>query len=310
MVSDLVAPSTGPLAPGGYTRSAFRPRITFEVGEGSDWTAVQLGDGFFDVQRDVDSPDVIAVQFANVECVFGGGAEPATLESSAVAAPALLGNAGVRILETSPATIAGLTGHGLTLDHAGPSQDFTPVLRVPAGPISIGPGRRLWVGLFDVEGAVLGVLIGGSVARWTEAVTAAQELLASVSVGSRPEVIAFDDLEHTADAHDLVGADHDVPFSVILIHTSPGGGPAVHAHPYPEVFIVEAGEATFRLGDEMRVVGAGHVVVGPSMAPHGFTNTGAGELRIVSIHGSPEFVTQWLDGPDERWTSKGRGRDG
>lgn len=298
--------STTSLAPGRYTRSSFRPRITFEVPAEGEWFGVQLVDGFFDVQQDVGSPDVIAVQFANVEAVFGGGPEPARLGSAAAAVPALLGNPGVHVVEASAAIVGGLEGHGVTLDHVGPTPDFTPVLRVPAGPISIGPGRRLWIGLFDVEGGVLGILIGGSVARWAEAVSAAQTILATVTIGSTPEVIPFDDLEHTPNAHDFAGIDHDVPFSVILIHTGPGGGPAVHVHPYPEVFVIEAGEATFRLGDETRVVREGHLVVGPSMAPHGFTNTGSGELRIVAIHASPEFVTQWLDRPDEGWTSRRR----
>ena len=98
----------------------------------------------------------------------------------------------------------------------------------------------------------------------------------------------------------------DVPFSVILVHTRPGGGPAVHRHPYPEVFIVEAGEATFVLGDERVVVSEGHVVVGPSNVPHGFTNTGEGELRITAIHGSPRFITEWLEAHDGSWVSKPR----
>src|SRR6185369_2774492 len=68
-------------------------------------------------------------------------------------------------------------------------------------------------------------------------------------------VIPFDELDHGSEAHDFVGEEHgEVPFSVILVHTRPGGGPAVHRHPYPEVFIVEAGEAVFQLGDERAVV--------------------------------------------------------
>jgi quercetin dioxygenase-like cupin family protein len=119
-------------------------------------------------------------------------------------------------------------------------------------------------------------------------------------------VIPFDDLDHTAKRHELVGADHDVPFSVILIHDVPGSGPADHTHPYPEVFIVQAGEATFRLGDEHVVVREGHVVVGPSNVAHGFTNTGSSELRIVAIHGSGRFITDWLRGPDAAWRSNPR----
>jgi mannose-6-phosphate isomerase-like protein (cupin superfamily) len=121
-------------------------------------------------------------------------------------------------------------------------------------------------------------------------------------------VIPLDHLEHTDAAHDFVGADHgDVPFSIILVHTRPGGGPKVHRHPYAEVFIVQSGEATFQLGDETVLVPEGHIVVGPSDVPHGFTNTGRSELRLVAIHGSPRFVTEWLAGGDPAWTSRPRG---
>jgi mannose-6-phosphate isomerase-like protein (cupin superfamily) len=119
-------------------------------------------------------------------------------------------------------------------------------------------------------------------------------------------VIPFNDLDHTAKRHELVGTDHDVPFSIILIHDVPGSGPKVHRHPYPEVFVVQLGEATFQLADERVVVPEGHVVVGPSNVPHGFTNTGSGELRIVAIHGNPSFITEWLGGPDEPWVSQPR----
>lgn len=120
-------------------------------------------------------------------------------------------------------------------------------------------------------------------------------------------IIAFSDLEHTEHAHELVGAEHgDVPFSVILVHSAPGVGPKVHRHPYAEVFIIESGRATFRLGDETVDVDEGHVVVGPPNVPHGFTNPGPGELRLTAIHGAPRFVTEWLEGPDAVWTSRRR----
>ena len=91
---------------------------------------------------------------------------------------------------------------------------------------------------------------------------------------------------------------------MILVHSRPGVGPKVHRHPYPEVFVVESGEATFRLGDEALVVGGGHVVVAPSGVAHGFTNTGDGELRLTAIHGSGRFDTEWLEGDDPAWTSR------
>lgn len=119
-----------------------------------------------------------------------------------------------------------------------------------------------------------------------------------------PHIIDLDQLPHSAHSHEFEGADHgDVPFSVILVHSRPGVGPADHRHPYPEVFIVEQGEATFRLGDQRVVVTAGHVVVGPSNVPHGFTNTGTGELRLTAIHGAGRFNTQWLGEADPDWVS-------
>jgi quercetin dioxygenase-like cupin family protein len=122
-----------------------------------------------------------------------------------------------------------------------------------------------------------------------------------------PLVVPLDELEHTRHAHELVGASHgDVPFSVILVHSQPGVGPKLHRHPYAEVFIVEAGEATFQLGEETVVVPAGNVVIGPPDVPHGFTNSSPAELRLVAIHGAPRFNTEWLAGDDPAWTSKPR----
>lgn len=117
-------------------------------------------------------------------------------------------------------------------------------------------------------------------------------------------IVPFTELDQTRHADEFVGAEHgDVPFSIILVHSPIGAGPRVHQHPYAEVFIVEAGQATFRLGDETRVVEAGHVVVGPPNVAHGFTNSGAGELRLVAIHGAPRFITEWLEGADPTWAS-------
>lgn len=120
-------------------------------------------------------------------------------------------------------------------------------------------------------------------------------------------VVPFDELEHSEHSHEFVGAEHgDVPFCVILIHSRPGVGPKLHRHPYPEVFIVVAGQATFQIGDREIVVEGQNVVVSPSGEAHGFTNTGTDELRITSIHGAGRFNTEWLAGPDATWTSKRR----
>ena len=121
---------------------------------------------------------------------------------------------------------------------------------------------------------------------------------------TKRSVIALDDLPNTMHAHEFVGAEYgDVPISLILVHSAPGAGPALHSHPYAEIFIVESGQATFQLGDDTVVVEAGHIVVGPSDIPHGFTNTGKDELRLVAIHCAARFRTDWAAGRDEAWAS-------
>ena len=123
----------------------------------------------------------------------------------------------------------------------------------------------------------------------------------------RGHIVPLDALEHSEHSHELVGAEHgDVPFSVILVHSRPGVGPKVHRHPYAEVFIVESGRATFRIGDDTVDVEGGNVVVSPAGEAHGFTNSGDGELRLTAIHGGGRFVTEWLEGDDPAWASKRR----
>ena len=64
--------------------------------------------------------------------------------------------------------------------------------------------------------------------------------MASPAGSNQPEIIPFDDLDHTRHSHEFVGAEHgDVPFSIILVHSAPGVGPKLHRHPYAEVFVVE-----------------------------------------------------------------------
>jgi mannose-6-phosphate isomerase-like protein (cupin superfamily) len=121
------------------------------------------------------------------------------------------------------------------------------------------------------------------------------------------EIVRFEDLEPSEHSHEFVGQEHgDVPFCVILVHSRPGVGPKLHRHPYPEVFIVESGRATFQIGDQSIHVEGGHVVVSPPGEAHGFVNSGDGELRLTAIHGAGRFDTEWLGGDDPTWTSKRR----
>ena len=176
-VAELVA-GTDPLAPGRYTRSGFAPRISIELDEG--WRAVQLLDGFFDVQRDVGSPDVIAVQFAAVRSVHG--AEGATATTDPDEAVAILEtHPGLEVLETSESLMGGLTGAQVTVENAGDAH--AEVIEVPPGPLGIDPGRRLWIAFFETDDGLLAVMVGGSVARWDAALVAAEPVLESVEIG-------------------------------------------------------------------------------------------------------------------------------
>jgi hypothetical protein len=171
--------STTPLKAGRYTRSGFAPPLTFAVADG--WRAVQLFDGFFDVQQQVGTADVIAVQFANVGGVYG--AEGATGTSDPDMAVGILGtNAGLTVLETSESRIGGLTGTQVTVENTGDAH--AEVIDVPPGPLGIDPGRRLWIAFFDTDDGLLAIMVGGSIERWDEALLTAEPVLESVLVGS------------------------------------------------------------------------------------------------------------------------------
>jgi len=95
--------------------------------------------------------------------------------------------------------------------------------------------------------------------------------------------------------HSLVGADHGgAGICVIFADNNPGEGPSLHTHPYEEVFITLEGEATFMVDGREIVATPREIVIVPADTPHGFTNSGEGPLRMVNIHVSPSFSTDWL----------------
>jgi mannose-6-phosphate isomerase-like protein (cupin superfamily) len=123
--------------------------------------------------------------------------------------------------------------------------------------------------------------------------------------GSKPTMLTLHDLPGAPDAHELAGtAFGGLPFSVIVVHSRPGAGPRVHRHPYAELFVVESGEGTFRLGDEEVVVADRRILIAHPNVPHGFRNTGTSELRLIAIHGAPDFDTEWLEGHDPVWSTR------
>jgi mannose-6-phosphate isomerase-like protein (cupin superfamily) len=69
-----------------------------------------------------------------------------------------------------------------------------------------------------------------------------------------------------------------------------GTGPALHVHPYDELFVVVEGRGRFYVGDAVIDAQAGEVVLGPKGLPHRFENLGPGRLQTIDIHLGP----QWL----------------
>jgi hypothetical protein len=176
-VHDLASGSAA-LAPGAYTRAAFRPRITFELEEG--WFAGELVPGFFDVQQQQGTPDVIAVQFAIVEGIVGDGGAMVPGTTAEAAAAATHGNPGVEVIGESASQLGGLTGFTVEIENNGAAH--TGVLGVAAGTLGIDPDRRLWISLFDTHSGVLAVMVGGSVADWDHALAVAEPVLESVQI--------------------------------------------------------------------------------------------------------------------------------
>ena len=85
------------------------------------------------------------------------------------------------------------------------------------------------------------------------------------------------------------------PVSLILADNDPGAHVRLHRHPYDELFVVHAGSAVFRIGEETVAVGAGHVLQVPAGVSHGFDVTGDEPFRSVNIHCHPTFETEWLE---------------
>lgn len=100
-------------------------------------------------------------------------------------------------------------------------------------------------------------------------------------------VTPLSDIRRSATAALFKGADQ-APVSIFVTEYERGQGPQLHLHPYPEVFVVTDGTATFTAGDEQLTVEAGHIVVVPAETPHQFKGAGDEKLRVVSVHPSPQ----------------------
>ena len=134
--------------------------------------------------------------------------------------------------------------------------------------------------------------------RWALASIHLSPIAPSADAGGQrrpePEVVDVGELG-PGDSYTFVGAEHGgVPVSFILDRSEPGRGPALHRHPYDEVWFVGDGHAMFTAGDRTLAAGPGSIVVVPGGTPHAFQNSGTAPMRMVCIHTRARLETEWL----------------
>jgi len=87
----------------------------------------------------------------------------------------------------------------------------------------------------------------------------------------------------------------DTNVSFFLIDALPGDGPSLHLHPYEEIFVIQAGQVTFTVGDSTIEATGGQIVIAPAGIPHKFINSGKTLLRSINIHPISRMITEWLE---------------
>jgi len=167
--------SPAPLPPGTYTRAAFRPAVTLELNRG--WTSVNQFDDFFDVEQNVGSPDVIAVQIARPRGLVGGSGVQ-SVGTPREARQVLSENPGLTIGASSHSRIGGLDGQVFEVENQ--TGQHVGVMVLGPGTLGIDPGRKLRIACFMTSEGLVAVMVGGSVTKWDEALAAAQPILESI----------------------------------------------------------------------------------------------------------------------------------
>lgn len=87
----------------------------------------------------------------------------------------------------------------------------------------------------------------------------------------------------------------DTNVSFFLIDAPSGEGPFLHSHPYEEIFVIQAGQVTFTVGDATIEATGGQIVIAPAGVPHKFINSGTAQLRSINIHPASRMITEWLE---------------
>jgi quercetin dioxygenase-like cupin family protein len=75
----------------------------------------------------------------------------------------------------------------------------------------------------------------------------------------------------------------------------PGSGPRLHTHPYGETWVVVEGRISFTNGEETGEATAGDVVYVAPGEPHKFKVLSDHRIKMICIHQSERFITNWLE---------------
>ena len=148
-----------------------------------------------------------------------------------------------------------------------------------------GDGFLLATGGRDGAVAELTLMVR-PLARLLDAVDRMKVLLGA----SAPAQIEQDDLPGRFE-----GADHGSGVSFFLARTPPGGGPALHRHPYEETFVVHEGQIAFTVDGQTIDAEAGQIVIAPAGSAHKFVNVGDVPAHMTNIHPRPRMSQQDLE---------------
>jgi hypothetical protein len=123
------------------------------------------------------------VQFARPDGIYRDGGVLMAPTTAAAAIESLRMNTALTVLATSSSLISGLPGIVAEVENPATATENARVLHVPPGPLFIAPGRRLWIAFFDTPEGLLAIMVGGSVAKWDAALSAAEPVLETVTIG-------------------------------------------------------------------------------------------------------------------------------
>ena len=176
--AEIFNASDRPLQAGRYTRGAFVPRVTFEVDEG--WLAVEAGARYWNLQQNTGTAEGVAVMFTRPDGIYREQGQLIGPTTAQAAADALGANAAIEVVGTDSSLMSGLTGLLLELEAAGAEAE---VLHVPPGALTLPPGERMWLALFDTPEGLVAIIVQGSAADWDSVLVVAEPLLESVTIG-------------------------------------------------------------------------------------------------------------------------------